>query len=143
MTIELYETTLRALWFVDWDAGNWLAALLRQEGEDWQIIYRFRYNGPNPGGKDPFEADDRKSWYALSGDDKERGEIAVDAVAEAVRKKYGAEKVQKTVVNGDGIEAYQALAKMPWAHLQFSDSPNAFKKTQWVEDTPKKKVEWT
>jgi hypothetical protein len=117
MTIELYETTrVRSIWFVQCKGMDILGAVLRQEGEPWELRYRFRHYED----EHAFESKDRKVWYCVTADDdsEARADKLVDAmnyVADQAAALWKAQ-VDRIDVNGTGYDAMDALHTKGWAH---------------------------
>lgn len=121
--IEIKPTTrVHALWFVPIETsetdGDWLACVLKQEGEDWRAVYRFRWYRDGKA----FDSDDVKSWFVVqtgeTGD--EPPESLVSGLASIASKICNGEphKVRYLEVRGDGEKAVEMLRQADFAHIR-------------------------
>jgi hypothetical protein len=121
--IDLTEEGLEvlAVWYVELGGrGNWLAMVSRVKEKDprWELRYRFRWYAP--GGVDPFDDEDVRTWYRGHGvaDDNEETMIAkLDAIAARQVEASGGWS-KKILVRGDGKKASQLLIEQPWSHVK-------------------------
>lgn len=104
---------------------NWLASVMRQDGGEWEGVYRLRAVVDDKA----FDSEDKKSWYRIVpktvGQDSIKGEL-VAAVLQTAQKLaamlIGAE-IHILDVNGNGEKALRMLAKMPWVSMRSEDDP--------------------
>ena len=104
MSIKLDETIV-AVWFVNLDeTTDWMAGVNRTD-EGWELQYRFRYYNS----EDPWDPEDKKSWYRCDLSNKESNEAdAIDAISQAF----------EALKEASGGEAY-ALIRGESTHEQF------------------------
>lgn len=123
------------IWFLAGSGQDWLCIVHRPKGElVWTFDYRFRYYA-DPGelnGFDPFDGQDRKSWWKGQGrgkTDAEIIEICDSTMARLVAKGYtrGTDaKPWRRVVKDRSFEAFLAILKAaPFMHLGSKDAYDA------------------
>lgn len=116
------------LWFLEGPFGNVLAIVYRDREGKWVGVYRFRHFGPlhGKGPFDPFEDDDRKSFYTIVSNrpPAEQESHLVESMDDALGKLaligYG-RTLQKLPVNGDGKATLAVLTKQSWCHMKWGD----------------------
>lgn len=118
------KTYVVAIWFVAGDEKDWMAHLSRpMDGplDRFELEYRFRYYA---GTDDPFDETDDKSWYEGVAEKPEaEAEAALDSMARLIRDEWGARRLHKIRVHGDGFKAYRKLRAAPFAHIQVGERP--------------------
>jgi hypothetical protein len=128
--IEIRERTyVWAQWVVEFEIdvpGNWMACLLRQEGEPPELLYRFRYYVDDKLGE---ESEDERNWYRVAPECASIDDAAeVDALASQLEKaadmiaaltaaRYGS-TVQKTPVHRSGMDAAEIISTAPSMHVR-------------------------
>ncbi len=109
------------MWFIEGGPHNrdWLAAVFRDPGERWQLVYRFRYyNCPEPwdNGKDD------KNWYKASMPPEEPEEKivqSVDMMANLLVVTGFGVKVHRVEMRTDDDEVQaKKLMAQKWAHVR-------------------------
>lgn len=129
--IELHKTTkVHTMWFVSWkennqfEPGDLLGCLLQQEGEPWELLYRFRYyecedDGTHKDGGDPFIQADRKSWYrTVLAKGSTPGEVAqrFEKIVQLTMQTHVTTAFDKLEVHGNGMDCIRMMERLPWAH---------------------------
>lgn len=111
------------LWYLPGHNSDWLACISRK-GDDWDLVYRFRYYAPNET-FDPFDGNDQKSWYrATLPMEKCSEEKAIEAVstmqAGLVAMGFMPEGGEPfaAIIRGDGKAFRDVLVTAPFAHLR-------------------------
>ncbi len=107
-----------ALWFVNAadKSCDWLAALWKDKGGDWEAVYRFRYYRDDKA----HGSEDQKSWYAVNipGDAPEGAAMrGLNVIAGMVAKEYGGEIHKVPLRSSDPMKCIEALKREPWFHM--------------------------
>jgi hypothetical protein len=112
---------IAAVWFLsDGETKDILVFLYQDKAGVWQATYRFRYyNSP-----DPFDKQDKKSWFGLKPKQQDEGtrfqlEKALDSMLEVLKAQgFGDYGPHKVVVDGPPNKLMEMLKDQPWAHLR-------------------------
>lgn len=124
MTIELRETTqVRSIWFVGNGRMDILGTVLRQEGEPWRLILRWRHYRD----EHAFESEDEKSWWESTAENDSPEEAdrlckSMEALAAKTVERVGG-TIDRVDVNGTGADAVDALHAKGWAHSSAKGPP--------------------
>ena len=100
------------IWYIELPdrIGNVFASISKQPGEQWRLVYRFRYYVDDKNHRSA----DKKSWYCYQGDK----DNLVDAFT------FLAQKMESAGASVDFIDAttpeqiHAEVIKRPWAHLE-------------------------
>jgi hypothetical protein len=105
-------------WFVYGDQKDFLACVFQGHDGHWRALFRFRYYGA--GRSDPFDGDDRKSWFELDPRDGDRPKLegAMHLVAAEIVKKGFGGPICHVPIDGDAKKAAELLMVQPWAHVK-------------------------
>jgi len=99
---------------------NWMGCVLRQEGEPWKFIYRFRYFQDDK----IHDSDDNRTWTEVvpPADRPDDGGDSLVMVAEHVTgglmAKGYSDELRYIPVNGTGMDAQEKLKSAEWAHCR-------------------------
>jgi hypothetical protein len=109
--------------FVSWGSGDWLAALWKDPGGRWVLVYRFRHRADDK----LLGSEDEKVWMVETTDDDVPEEDAVaymDGVMDMLVAKAGelgaALKIHKLPLrSADPLACAAMLMGQPWFHGRF------------------------
>jgi hypothetical protein len=121
MTIEFKEGRyFAAMWFVSGEDRDLHGALYKDDDGSWLFRYRFRYYDKKS--KDPFDGEDRKSWYdARFPADKEESETmsAIAMMMDMTAKEFGGVDVHKLILRTDSpYKIMEAMSREEWCHVK-------------------------
>jgi len=105
-------TEFAGIWYIELPGciGNVFASISKQPGEQWRLVYRFRYYVDDKN----HHSKDKKNWYVYQGD-KDK---LVDTFT------FLAQKMKLAGASVDFIDAttpeqiHAEVIKRPWAHLE-------------------------
>lgn len=106
------------VWFLSWGTADWMATAIRNENGGFNIEYRFRYYA---GTNDPFDGEDKKSWYKASTDDKDEVKLIakltliMEMMENARPEKCKGEMV---LIRGGSKEFMEAIKDKDWANVK-------------------------
>ncbi len=119
MTIEFKDGRyFAAVWFIDGGSNHrdWMGAVYKDEGEPWQLKYRFRYYHS----VDPWSDKDTKSWYSATIDEKAPEAEVVGKIDEMARVMvvagFGPHAHKLVLQSSDAKFCGEQLSKQFWAH---------------------------
>lgn len=109
---------LLGIWFVGWGTGDWMAAIKRGDGPEFQLQYRFRYYEDQKA----FDSDDRKSWYRGTLTDTNEDIVIkkINLIAATIaQSRQEADVLNDHVLVRGGTEKFlEAMKGKDWMHLK-------------------------